>query len=48
MSFVCFVFIALIDCGKNANVVKEAAIKPIIKVVFKIKLRNYFNYWNGL
>jgi len=48
MSFVCFVFIALIDCGRNANVVKDAATKPIIKVlsksVFYIFFQLYFRF----
>ncbi len=34
-SFVCRVLIALIDCGRNANVVSEAAINPISNVVSK-------------
>ena len=31
-SFVCLVLIVLIACGRNAKVVKNAAVKPIIKV----------------
>lgn len=31
-SFVCLVLIVLIACGRNANVVKNAALKPIIKL----------------
>lgn len=42
-SFVCFVRIALNDCGRNANVVKEAATKPIIKVLFNSDIYNYSN-----
>ncbi len=29
-SFVCFVLMVLIDCGRNAKVVKKAAVRPII------------------
>ena len=36
ISFVCFVLIALNDCGKKANVVSDAAINPTINVVSKL------------
>ncbi len=39
-SFVCFVFMVLIDCGKNANVVKNAAVSPIIRAIVSKYLLN--------
>lgn len=44
ISAVCFVFKALIDCGRNANVVRLAAINPVIRTGSKLKINFNINF----
>jgi len=36
MSFVCFVLIALIACGRKANVVSDAPANPMINIIVSV------------
>ncbi len=46
-SFVCFVLIARIDCGRKEKVVRVAAISPITKVGFKNYFCDYEKSWGS-